>query len=58
MKFTNQELTTQIAEARDIKRLVDNMEKPKNFTLIDIVHLHDILDKFIVLAEEKLNESR
>ena len=56
--YSYKALQEELRKLKDIKSVITNMERPKNFTYIDVLNLHEYIDMLIKHAELMLKEKQ
>ena len=54
-KYSLEALKQEKQQLTNIKRLMCVMEKPKNFTYMDVLDLHTAVDTLIEIIQEEIN---
>lgn len=53
--YTIPALRTELDSLKKMKHLIKEMEKPENFTYVDVVNLHNYIDCLVQIVSTELN---
>ena len=56
--YTVKQLKSEQEELKSLKRLISNMNKPDNFTYLDIFKLHQQIDNLLNIVTDVLKEKQ